>query len=124
MNIKNEENKFLEHNNIEIIEVSNTTSTVKLNITQNSYNPFNIVHGGLIFSIGDTVMGVTCRANERKAVTLDANINFLKQATGKYLLAKSEMIKSGKTTATLRANIYNDQNELVAIMTSTYFYLT
>lgn len=119
----NENNKFIKYNNIEIIEENANSSIAKLTITQNSYNPYNIVHGGLIFSLGDTVMGVTCRATGRKAVTLDANINFLHQGTGKYLIAKSELLKSGKTTCVLKANIYNYKEELIAVMNATYFFL-
>ena len=51
MNILNEQNGFLKHNDIIIEGVSEKTSTVRMNITEKSLNPYGIVHGGLIFSI-------------------------------------------------------------------------
>lgn len=123
MNILNEQNGFLKHNDIIIEKVSDKTSTVKMDITDKSLNPYGIAHGGLIFSMGDTVMGITVRSTGRDAVTLDAAINYIKPGKGKFLIATSEVVKIGKTTSVLKANIYNDKNELVAIMSSTYFFI-
>lgn len=123
MNILNEQNGFLKHNDIIIEKADKDESKVKLYITDKSLNPYGIVHGGLIFALGDTVMGITCRSTGKDAVTLDANINYLKPGKGKYLLATSEVVKIGKTTSVLKANIYNDKDELIAIMSSTYYFL-
>ena len=109
--------------NIIIESIGNNSSIVKMLITPSSLNPYGIVHGGLIFNIGDTVMGTTVRSTGRDAVTLDATINYLKPGTGKYLKAISEVIKIGKKTSILKANIYNDTQELIAIMTATYFFI-
>lgn len=117
------ENGFLKHNNIIIEKTTQNTSQVRLDISELSLNPYGIVHGGLIFAIGDTAMGVTIKSLGRNAVTLDASINYLHKCNSSALIAKSEIIKIGKTTSTLRANIYNEKEELMAIMTATYFFL-
>lgn len=119
----NEQNGFLKHNNITVEEVGENSCTVKLEINEDSLNPYGIVHGGLIFSIGDTVMGTQCRATGRNAVTLNASIDYLKPGKGKYLIAKSEVIKIGKTTSVLKAYIYNEKSSLIATMSSTYFFI-
>ena len=97
---------------------------VKVMITNKALNPFNIVHGGLIFSIGDTAMGVKCRSLGRDAVTLNASINFISPGTGKYLIATSKIIKNGSRTCVLECEIKNDEDKLVATMTGTYFYIS
>ena len=124
MNLVNEQNGFLKHNDIIILESNEKTSKVKMNISENSLNPYGIVHGGLIFSMGDTVMGITIRSTGRDAVTLDGTINYLKPGKGKYLIATSEVIKVGKTTSVLMANIYNDKEELIAVMSATYYFIS
>ncbi len=121
MNI--EDNGFINHNNIQFIEINKEGATAKAIITKDSLNPYGIVHGGLIFALGDTVMGIHARTTGRNGITLDANINFLKPGKGKYLIAKSKIIKSGKTTCVLSADIYDDKDNLIAIMTSTYYYI-
>lgn len=123
MNLVNEQNGFLKHNDIIILESNEKTSKVKMNISENSLNPYGIVHGGLIFSMGDTVMGITIRSTGRDTVTLDGTINYLKPGKGKYLIATSEVIKVGKTTSVLKANIYNDKEELIAVMSATYYFI-
>ena len=123
MDLVNEQNGFLKHNDIIILESNEKTSKVKMNISENSLNPYGIVHGGLIFSMGDTVMGITIRSTGRDTVTLDGTINYLKPGKGKYLIATSEVIKVGKTTSVLMANIYNDKEELIAVMSATYYFI-
>lgn len=123
--IKNKfDNKgFIKHNNIEIVDVEDNKATLKALLTESSLNPYKIAHGGLIFGLGDTAMGVVAKLTGKNAVTLSSNISYLKPATGSYLIAKAEMIKNGKTTCFLQANIYNEKNDLVAIMDANYFYI-
>ncbi len=116
-------NGFFKNNNFHVVEATKEQCIIRADLTENSMNPYGIAHGGLIFGLGDVVMGMLARATGTKAVTLSANINYLKPGTGKYLIGKAEMIKNGKSTCVLRANIYNDQEELVATMDSNYFYL-
>lgn len=114
---------FFKHNNYHIEKATKEECIIRADLTENSMNPYKIAHGGFIFGLGDVVMGMLARATGRPAVTQNANINYLKPGTGKYLIAKAEMIKNGKTTCVLRANIYNDQEELIATMDSNYHYI-
>lgn len=116
-------NGFFKHNNFHVVKAAEEECVIRADLTENSLNPYGIAHGGLIFGLGDVVMGMLARATGAPAVTLSANINYLKPGTGKYLIGKSELIKSGKSTCVLRANIYNDKEELIATMDSNYFYL-
>lgn len=117
------ENKpgFFKNNNFHVVEATEENCVVRADLTENSLNPYKIAHGGIIFGLGDVVMGMLARTTGSKAVTLSANINYLKPGTGSYLTAKAEMIKKGNTTCVLRANIYNDKEELIATMDSNYY---
>lgn len=123
--IKNMENSsFIKNNNYKVIEViEGKKAILKGIITETSNNPYNIAHGGFIFGLGDTAMGVAASSTGKNAVTLSATINYLKPSTGKYLIAEAEVIKSGKTICYLQTNIYNDNEELVATMDSNYCYV-
>lgn len=112
---------FINYNNMEII--NDDDIKVKVKITDKTLNPFNIVHGGLIFSIGDTVMGVKIRSLGRNAVTLNSSINFISPGVGKYLVATCKIIKNGKKTCVLEVTIKNEKDTLVALMSGTYFYI-
>lgn len=110
---------FINYNNMEIIN----DDDIRVKITSETLNPFNIVHGGLIFSIGDTVMGVKIKSLGKNAVTLNSSINFISPGVGKYLIATCKIIKDGKKTCVLQATIKNDLDKLVATMNGTYFYI-
>lgn len=116
---------FIKHNNFSLIDCDkeNLKTTLKADLNENSLNPYGIAHGGLIFGLGDTAMGVTARLTGKNAVTLSSNITYLKPAKGAYLLAKAEMIKNGKNTCYLRCNIYDEKENLVSTMDGNYFYI-
>ena len=83
---------FIKHNNYHIVEAKEDNIIIKADLNSNSLNPYGFAHGGLIFGLGDTVMGMIARSTGRTAVTLDANINYLRPGTGKYIISKGEMI--------------------------------
>ena len=117
-------NDFINNNNYEIIKVAEGKNAIlKGIITETSNNPYNIAHGGFIFGLGDTAMGIAAASTGKNAVTLSATINYLKPSVGKYLIAEAEIVRSGKSTCYLRTNIYNDKEELVATMDSNYYYV-
>ena len=92
-------------------------------IREESLNPYGFAHGGLIFGLGDTAMGILSRSSGRKAVTLNSTINYLRPVVGKILRAEAEMIKDGKKTCLLRCNFYDENNKLTATMDGNYCYI-
>ena len=116
-------NGFINYNHIEFIEVTKTQSILIANIDENSLNPFGFVHGGLLFGLADTGMGVVARATGHDAVTSTSNITYIKPAQGKTIKSVSEIIKRGTKMAYLESKLYNDKDELVATATGSYFYI-
>ena len=115
---------FIQNNKIKIEEIKkDDTVVLKAIITKTAMNPYGMAHGGFIFGLGDTAMGIRAALTGKKAVTTTANINYLKKATGNYLIAEAEIIKDGTSIAYLETKIYNDKNELIATMNSNYFYI-
>ena len=114
---------FYYYNNFILEECDNNKVVLKAPIKENSTNNYNIAHGGFIFGLGDHAMGTLAFLQGGKAVTLNANINFISPGIGEYLIAKAELIKKGKKTCFLKALIYNNLNTLIATMDSTYYYL-
>ena len=113
---------LFKHNNYHVIEAIENEVIIRADITENSMNPYGMAHGGFIFGLGDTLMGMLAATVNKKALTLNANISYLAPGTGKYLIAKGEIVKKGKTISLVRANIYNDQKKLISTMESTYYY--
>lgn len=118
------DNGFYKHNNYKLVDYKDEEFVeLKADLNENSMNPYGFAHGGLIFGLGDTAMGMLAATTGRPAVTLSANISYLRPIKGKYFTAKASILKKGKTTTYLRADIYNDENKLAAVMDSNYFYV-
>ena len=81
--------EFLDYNNV-VVSEDEKGYKVSVEITDRTLNPFDMVHGGLTFSLGDTVMGLETRkiSGGKTAVTLNASIEFLRPGKGKYLIAR------------------------------------
>ena len=114
---------FIKYNNIELIEVTEERTVLKTIINENSLNPYGIVHGGLLFGIADTAMGVAVRNTGRKALTMNASINFMKQGKGNTITAHARITKNGKNICYVEASLYDEEDKLIANMNSTYYYI-
>ena len=88
------------------------------------YNPIGSVHGGVITTILDTVMGCAVQSRLPKGVaytTLELKINFIKAVTDKTGIMKAEgrLIHSGKNTAVAEARLKSETGTLYASGTCT-----
>ena len=118
-----EKTGFFEHNKYHILEASEEGGIVRVDIDEHSLNPYGMVHGGIIFGLGDNVMGLVASAAGKNAVTLNATINYLKPGKGEYLIGKAKIMKRGKNTCYVQSSIYDDKETLIATMDGTYFYI-
>ena len=67
-------------------------------------NPFNIVHGGVYYTLMDQLAGMATAATGRGGVTLDANVSYLKSArAGEMVRCKLEAVHIGKSVAVYEA---------------------
>ena len=116
-----QEDGFFRHNNYKIIKAEKDNVILQAELGKNAMNPYDMAHGGFIFGLGDTVMGMLVRACGKRGVTQNATINFLRPGKGKYITAIGKLIKQGNKTCYARADIYDDEEKLIATMDSNYF---
>ena len=84
------------------------------------------VHGGLLTTLLDATMGagaLTLVADELKVVsTIEMNVNFIRAALeGEILIAQSSLVRKGKTVIFMRAEIKNEQNQMLAVSTGCFY---
>lgn len=93
---------------------------VSVKVENKHTNPLGIVHGGLIFSLCDTVVGGFCLYNDKPSVTLDSNIFFYKSAkAGDTLIAKLVPRKEGRNVSVYMVEVTNQKDEKIADATLT-----
>jgi acyl-CoA thioesterase len=109
-------------NNIVFDEVTKEVVKAHIDVSKASLNPWGTVHGGLIFGLADTAIGLLCYVNDYKGVTIDGNINYLKPCKKETKVVAS-IVKMGHKIGFYRAEVFNEDDELAAIMTSNYYNL-
>ncbi len=87
------------------------------------FNSVGVVHGGVISTLVDVAMSNLVDANNgvQTAVTIDLHTTFLKGAKGEALTAKANIVKQGRTLMYADCQVFNDENEIVARSTGTFF---
>lgn len=88
------------------------------------YNPIGCVHGGVISTVLDTVMGCALQSRLPQGViytTLELKINFIKAVTFKSgkMKAEGRLIHLGKSTALVEADLKDENGKLYAHGVST-----
>lgn len=118
-----EESGFIKYNNIKVEEIKKEYAKLSVELSENTTNPSNITHGGLIFTLADSAMGLAARTNGHNIVTVNASIEYLRKGTGAKLFAIATPIKIGNNLSVYTCDILNDKEELIAKVTGTFYHL-
>lgn len=107
---------------IEVLEVSEGASKIKMIVREEMINGFCIVHGGIAFSLADSAFAFACNNRNVLSVALDTAINFTKPVhVGDTLIAEAKEIHNGRSTGLYHIEITNQHAHLVAIFKGTCF---
>jgi len=107
---------------LQVMEVKEGYSKVKMTIRKEMLNGFGIVHGGLAFSLADSAFAFACNNRNNISVALDVTITFTKAVNvGDELTAEAKEIHNGKSTGVYLITITNQKNEQVAFFKGTCF---
>lgn len=91
---------------------------VSVRVRPELLNPFDAVHGSVLFTLADVAFGVACNAEGRRAVTLSANIQFTAPGqNGDLLTATARQVASGGRTAHYQVEICRQDGVILALFT-------
>ena len=107
---------------IELIEIKEGYSKIKMMVREEMINGFGIVHGGIAFSLSDSAFAFACNNRNNLSVALDTAINFTKPVhVGDILIAEAKEIHNGRSTGLYHINIINQHNHTVAFFKGTCY---
>lgn len=107
--------RFSQWLGIEIVEIKEGYSKIKMTIREEMVNGFGIIHGGIAFSLADSAFAFACNNRNVLSVALDTSINFIKPVhTGDVLVAEAKELHNGKSTGLYHIAIFNQYDHLVA----------
>lgn len=107
---------------IEVEEVTEGYSRIKMLIRGEMINGLGIIHGGVTFSLADSAFAFACNNRNNLSVALDTSINFLKPVhVNDVLVAEAKEIHNGKSTGLYQVIITNQHQQQVALFKGTCF---
>lgn len=114
--------KFSQWLGIEVLDIQEGYSKIKMTVREEMINGFGIVHGGIAFSLADSAFAFACNNRNNLSVALDTSINFTKAIqVGDELTAEAKETHNGRSTGLYFITITNQKNEQVAIFKGTCF---
>ena len=107
---------------IEVLEVKEGYSKIKMIVREEMINGFGIVHGGIAFSLSDSAFAFACNNRNNLSVALDTSINFTKPVhIGDILTAEAKELHNGKSTGLYHITVSNQKDHVVALFKGTCF---
>lgn len=110
-----QQDRFSQWLGIELLEVKEGYSKIKMTIREEMVNGFGIIHGGVTFSLADSAFAFACNNRNQLSVALDTSINFIKPVhAGDVLTAEATELHNGKSTGLYQIEVFNQKNHKVA----------
>lgn len=107
---------------VEVLDVKEGYSRIRMTIRQEMVNGFGIVHGGLPFSLADSAFAFACNNRNNLSVALDVTITFTKAVNvGDVLTAEAKEIHNGRSTGVYLISVTNQNDQAVALFKGTCF---
>ena len=107
---------------IEVLEIREGYSKIRMVIRKEMVNGFGIVHGGIPFSMADSAFAFACNNRNNLSVALDVTISFTKAMhIGDTLTAEAKEVHNGRSTGVYLIHITNQKDEHVAFFKGTCF---
>jgi uncharacterized protein (TIGR00369 family) len=103
----------------EILEVAAGDVTFSCTPDESAYNPIGLVHGGLVCTLLDTVVGCAVHTTLPAGVgytSIEIKVNYLRgvHANGGALIARGQVIKPGRRVAFADGEVRDSDGKLVA----------
>ena len=107
---------------IELLNVSEGYSLIRMTVRKEMVNGFGIAHGGIAFSLGDSAFAFACNNRNNLSVALDVTTSFIKAVNiVDTLTAEAKEIHNGRSTGVYLVTITNQRDEQVALFKGTCF---
>ncbi len=113
---------FPKHMSIELSKIEYDKSLISISLSRYHFQPFGIVHGGVLASLIDTATFWSAYLRlpqDTGLVNVDLKLNYLRPVTGGKLRAEGTCIKPGNTLSYSEARVIDDNDKIIAHGTST-----
>jgi len=100
--------------------------TVDFPLRDEFLNGTGVLHGGVIAAIADEAAWlalIEAHNGHREMTTTELKVNYLRPIAGKKVVARTYVLRAGKTLSVTRVDLFDAQRRLSAIAIVTYMLL-
>ena len=108
---------------IELVDIEFGECTARMKVRDEMLNGFKIAHGGITYSLADSVFAFATNSIGQQAVSIETSISHTgKVVSGDILTAKSKRIHKTRRFASYLVSVTNQNDDLVASFKGTVYY--
>jgi len=113
---------FARHLGLELLEAGEGTASVAMRVRPEHINFWGSCHGGAIFSLADTALGLACNSYGSVAALIDSHMTFsVAVQSGERLTARAEEVSRTRKLGVYRMEVRREDGVLVASLTGTVY---
>ncbi|MGC9325982.1 MAG: PaaI family thioesterase [Desulfomonilia bacterium] len=108
---------FYRHVNMQVIEFTDTGCIMTMDVRDHHINIWGVAHGGAIASIADSACGISLASTlgeDEFVMTQQLSVQYLKPARKGLIRAEGRVLRRGRNSAALEADIYDEDGQIVA----------
>lgn len=115
--------KFAYSNGMSLVDLGEDFSVCRMDLDERHLNANGGIMGGAIFTLADLAFAALSNNIHKPTVAQQVSINYLAAPKGKTLMAKADIIKSGRSSTIIQVTVTDESGRKVAIFTGTGFKL-
>ncbi len=113
---------FARHLGLELLEAGEGRASVTMRVRPEHMNFWGSCHGGAIFSLADTALGLACNSYGSVAALIDSHMTFsVAVQSGERLTARAEEVSRTRKLGVYRMEVRREDGVLVASLTGTVY---
>ncbi len=113
---------FARHLGLELLEAGEGRASVTMRVRPEHINFWGSCHGGAIFSLADTALGLACNSYGSVAALIDSHMTFsVAVQSGERLTARAEEVSRTRKLGVYRMEVRREDGVLVASLTGTVY---
>lgn len=113
----------ISYDSMKLLEVGYGYTKWEIEVSDNTKNPYGMIHGGVLFMISDNCAGATAATLGHKSVTLNSSINYIKSAKKGKVYATPKVVHNGKSTLVIEVTVVDEDGDVVSTSNFTMFSL-
>jgi acyl-CoA thioesterase len=115
-----ENDAFSQWLDVDVVSIGLGSCTLRASIHGQMLNGFNILHGGISYSLADSALAFASNSYGYKCVSIDTSISHLRPAVvGDTLIATAIERHRGKTVGIYEVNVTNQDGKNIALFKGT-----